>query len=62
MKNERLLVNAPFNMNIDLHKDLEFQSPSQVLEGKLKVSKCKGKDISKHITAISEKDVHRMYM
>ena len=57
---QRFLVSPPYNLSVDLRRDPEFQSANQVLDGKLKLLKRQGQDVSQHKSAINPHDVKKM--
>ena len=58
---QRYLVSPPINRRIDIIKDKTFQSANQVYDGKLKLLKKSGLDVTCHKPAIEVHDMDKMY-
>jgi integrase len=58
---QRFLVSPPNNLEINILTDKCFQSANQVFDGKLKLLKRSGKDVTEHKPSIEEKDMEKFY-
>jgi hypothetical protein len=57
----RYLVSPPFNRQLNIMSDREFQSANQCYDGKLKTLKKEGKDKIQHKPAIDPADIKKFY-
>jgi hypothetical protein len=58
---QRFLVSPPNNIEINILTEKSFQSANQVFDGKLKLLKRSGKDVTIHKPSIEEKDMEKFY-
>ena len=57
---QRHLTSPPFNRNINIIRDLEFQAANTVIQGQIKILRQSGNDITKHKKPIDSEDMAKI--